>query len=582
MLRGAVILCAMAPTFCAGQTYSVNAIPGPLATWSEINSSGQAVGSAVGGQQSQAIIGSAAGTSFIPFPDALSGMPSMGNAINDAGQVAGSVGSQAFVGNATGVTVIPLPGSFINGSATAINSSGQVAGWGANGGYYSYQAFIGDASSSTAIPLPNGWSVAFAAGINDSGVVAGYGMNGANQYQAWIGTASGVTAIPLPAGWTAAQGLAINNSGQVAGLGYNAGGKGRAFIGTASGSTPIPLPAGATNINAGDYGLGCYRCLNDSGSMVGLSDAGAWIWDPNNGTRLLTNLVPSGWNISTAISISDNGAILAIASNNDVGFQFVVLYPVAALVTLTWQNDQNGGVLAWYMGGSESTVLQSYATLGSSNVGWTLCAVADLDRNGFPDLIWQGVEGGQAVVWYLGGPQGGWFESFGTLSTSTVGWTLAAAADMNGDGVPDLIWQNNDNGGVLVWYMGGYEGAAFQSWATLSASTIGWRLAAAADMNGDGVPDLIWQGNNGGPAVVWYMGGSGGTVFESWALLNSSTAGWTLRAAADLNRDGVPDLLWQGDNGGPAEVWYMGGPGGSTFESWALLSSSTTGWTLIN
>ncbi|HEY1754001.1 MAG TPA: hypothetical protein VGG72_01300 [Bryobacteraceae bacterium] len=61
--------------------------------------------------------------------------------------------------------------------------------------------------------------------------------------------------------------------------------------------------------------------------MVGLSDAGGWIWDATNGTRLLSNLVPSGWTIYDAAGISQNGLILARASYNGGLTEWVMLDP---------------------------------------------------------------------------------------------------------------------------------------------------------------------------------------------------------------------------------------------------------------
>lgn len=54
---------------------------------------------------------------------------------------------------------------------------------------------------------------------------------------------------------------------------------------------------------------------------------GAWIWDATNGTRLLKNCVPTGWNIFNAISISNNGLILAQGSLNGGTVQYVELVP---------------------------------------------------------------------------------------------------------------------------------------------------------------------------------------------------------------------------------------------------------------
>ncbi len=69
-----------------------------------------------------------------------------------------------------------------------------------------------------------------------------------------------------------------------------------------------------------------------SRSLVG------WIWDATNGTRLLTNLVPAGWNIEYATSINNTGVILAYGSPNGGSAQNLELVPTmpAAAPPGTW------------------------------------------------------------------------------------------------------------------------------------------------------------------------------------------------------------------------------------------------------
>ncbi len=64
--------------------------------------------------------------------------------------------------------------------------------------------------------------------------------------------------------------------------------------------------------------------LNDSGSVVGYSDAGAWIWDAADGTQLLNSLiVSSGWTISDAVCTQ--------GSYNGGPAEYVELTPQTAL-----------------------------------------------------------------------------------------------------------------------------------------------------------------------------------------------------------------------------------------------------------
>jgi hypothetical protein len=86
-----------------------------------------------------------------------------------------------------------------------------------------------------------------------------------------------------------------------------------------------------------------------------------------------------------------------------------------------------------------------------------------------------------------------------------VNWEIAGLADMNGDGMLDLVWRHYGHGGIATWFM--YD-ALVQATVRLSdlADTT-WRIAGVADMNGDGKSDLVWQNTSSGGIAVWLMDG---------------------------------------------------------------------------
>jgi hypothetical protein len=71
-------------------------------------------------------------------------------------------------------------------------------------------------------------------------------------------------------------------------------------------------------------------------------------------------------------------------------------------------------------------------------------------------------------------------------------------------GIPDLVWQNPATGGVQIWFMSGSNGAATLGTAQVTASN-SWYVVAAADFNKDGVPDPVWQQLSGATKQHWYM-----------------------------------------------------------------------------
>lgn len=103
--------------------------------------------------------------------------------------------------------------------------------------------------------------------------------------------------------------MKINDSGQVVGATYDAGIV-RVFTGDSNGTITLPAVSGCVSTLA--------PSINDHGQIVG-SGCGGWIWDESNGTRLLNDLVPSGWQIGEVGGINNNGQIAAYATNS-LGF----------------------------------------------------------------------------------------------------------------------------------------------------------------------------------------------------------------------------------------------------------------------
>ncbi len=252
---------------------------------------------------------------------------------------------------------------------------------------------------------------------------------------------------------------------------------------------------------------------------------------------------------------------------------------------LVWQNDSTRQAVVWYLGGSQGNVFQGWDWLSSEWIdGWTIVGTRDFNGDGKPDLVWQNDATQQVVVWYMGGPQGNSYLGCEWLAQDGVaGWYVVATGDFNGDGKPDLVWQN-DARQVVVWYMGGAQGNTFLWWDWLSSTGVtDWRVVGTGDFNGDGRLDLVWQHDWTRQAVVWYMGGAQGNTFLWWDWLSSTDLwGWTLVGTADFNSDSKPDLVWQNDETRQLVVWYGGGAQGNSYlgSDW-LASDPVPGWRVI-
>jgi hypothetical protein len=136
-----------------------------------------------------------------------------------------------------------------------------------------------------------------------------------------------------------------------------------------------------------------------------------------------------------------------------------------------------------------------------------------------------------------------------------VGWRVVGNADFNADGKQDLLLQHTPSGDIAVWIMNGTT-LVTPVFITPRNPGAGWRLVDAADFNGDGKPDLLFQ-HTTGTLVVWYLNGTTLTV-PTEVNPNNPGAGWTAAAAADINGDGNADIVFQHTDGTIA-VWYLFG-----------------------
>lgn len=157
------------------------------------------------------------------------------------------------------------------------------------------------------------------------------------------------------------------------------------------------------------------------------------------------------------------------------------------------------------------------------------------------------------------------FGGFG-FSVAAGGWSSdglypRTAADINGDGMVDLVGFGSNGVYVALATGDGAFGPMALAYASFGQAPEagGWTTddrypRMLADVNGDGMADLIGFGSAG--VYVALASGSGG--FGSLALASQSfglsAGGWTSQAiyprtAADINGDGMADLVGFGSNG---------------------------------
>ncbi len=162
-------------------------------------------------------------------------------------------------------------------------------------------------------------------------------------------------------------------------------------------------------------------------------------------------------------------------------------------------------------------------------------AIADLNADGNSDLVI--LQGGDSLVVYLGKGDG----TFRKGSSYSLGAFIRyiTVADFNRDGNIDVAvsFGGGKSGGINVLFGDG-KGKLKKN----ATYKLGGQLAgiAAADLNGDGVPDLaVAEYQNEAVAILINQGDG---KFGKAVAYSTQGGGASNVAIADLNHDGIPDL----------------------------------------
>jgi hypothetical protein len=241
---------------------------------------------------------------------------------------------------------------------------------------------------------------------------------------------------------------------------------------------------------------------------------------------------------------------------------------------IMWINKSTGQLFSWQLdfdGDVVGTPALSATCDVNCRAAWQVVGAADMDGGGTNDLVWFNNSTGEVAPWLLFGST---VEVGPTLSRKCAaclqaGWRVVGAADMNGDGYGDILWHNTGTGALVEWLtngsgtvtstvtVGGVCGAA-------DGCSNGWKAVGIGDFNDDGTQDILWANASSDLYSLWLLDFAGNLIDSK--LLNSTCGGCpaskSIMGAADSISDGNPDLYWWNHADGLWEQWRLDGNGG--------------------
>jgi hypothetical protein len=318
------------------------------------------------------------------------------------------------------------------------------------------------------------------------------------------------------------------------------------------------------------------------------------------------DLVVTNWCSFTSCTVPGNN-IGVLLGNGDGTFQPVMTYPslglyadaiavadlngdgkpdlVVANCGFTSQTNcvstGGSGDLAVLLGNGDGTFQGAVPySLGAS--GATSVAVADVNGDGFPDLIVATGSNTAGLVGVLLNDRTGKFPTVATYSSGGLSPLALAVADLNGDGKPDVVvanqWTDNTDTSSNVAVLLNDGTGKFPSGIQYGTGGFFPDSVAIADVNGDGKPDLVVANSSvlssGGLGNVGVLLGNGKGAFQAAVAYDSGLYGAAAVAVADVNGDGKLDLVVANCSGsssdcsgGGGNVGVLLGNGDGTFKT---------------
>ena len=176
-------------------------------------------------------------------------------------------------------------------------------------------------------------------------------------------------------------------------------------------------------------------------------------------------------------------------------------------------------------------------------LGGVRLATADVNGDGIRDIITAAGPTGGPHVRVFDGASAEMLHSFFAYDIAFRGGVWIASGDVDNDGNSDIITGADSSGGPHVKIFSGATGELMREFMAYDRGFRGGVRVASGDINGDGFDDIITAaGPSGGPHVKVFDGATGAVLQSEFVYANDFRGGVSV-TTADFDQDGLAEIV---------------------------------------
>jgi streptogramin lyase len=222
-------------------------------------------------------------------------------------------------------------------------------------------------------------------------------------------------------------------------------------------------------------------------------------------------------------------------------------------------------------------IIKDFNAYAPTFTGGLNVAVADVNGDGVLDIVTApGVTGGPEVKVFdgtkvLNGANSELLFDFFAYASTFTGGVNMSVGDINNDGKADIITGTGPTGGPEIKVFSGANSSILFDFNAFEGSFRGGVVVSTGDWLGNGQIDIIGARGPGGlPEVAVYSGSNSSVIADFFPYPNAFTGGVRV-ASADLNGDGKWDIVTgagSGSGAGPNQVKTFRGSDAVNLNGW--------------